>query len=80
MGTTNFTRIHFSLYDLLHMVGEIDVQNDISYFKLADGNVLFSLSHKKSKRTQIHELPTDFDINSTIERAKKAPIQDAQFF
>lgn len=79
MGTTNFIRINFSLYDLLHMVGKIEVQNEISYFKLADGNVLFPLSHKKSKKTQIHELPTDIDINSTIERAKKAAIQDAQF-
>lgn len=36
MGTTNLTRINFSLYELLHMVGRIEAQNYIAYFELPE--------------------------------------------
>lgn len=80
MGTVDFTRINFSLYDLLHMIGRIEVQNDITYFKLADTGVTFPSSHKKAKKTQIFELPTDPEIEKILEQAKQAAIHDANRF
>lgn len=80
MGTVDYTRINFTLYDLLHMIGRIEVQNDIAYFKLSEGNVSFPLSHKRSKKTQFYELPSDIEIDSTLQEAKQAALQDAQMF
>lgn len=80
MGTMDFTRINFSTFDLIHMIGRIEAQNDIMYFKLADGKVSFPLSHQRAKKTQIFELPSEDDINSTLEEAKKDAIEDARIF
>lgn len=80
MGTMNYTRINFNSYDILHMIGRIEVQNDIAYFKLADVDVLFPLSHKKSNKTKIYDLPSDEEIDSMLERAKLEAIEDAQKF
>lgn len=34
MGTTNFTKINFSILELIHMVGRVEVQTDIAYCQL----------------------------------------------
>lgn len=39
MGTPNFTKVNFTLYELLHMTRRLEVQNDILYTKLP--NVTF---------------------------------------
>lgn len=80
MGTVDFTRINFTLYDLLHMIGRIEVQNDITYFKLSDMGVKFPVSHRRLKKTKIYDLPTEDEIESTIHRAKLAAMCDAQQF
>lgn len=77
MGTVNFTRINFSLYDILHMIRRTEVQNDIAYFKLTEDKVTFPLSHKRSQKTEIHDLPSDAEINETLINAKEAAMEDA---
>lgn len=79
MGTVNYTRINFSLYDLLHMIGRIEAQNEIAYFKLSPEQVTFP-SHKRSPKTQVYELPSDIEISETIAKAKEAAINDALAF
>lgn len=79
MGTMNFTRINFSIYDLLHMVGRTEVQNSIVYFKLPE-EVSFPLTHKRTQKTKIFPLPSDMEINSTLEEARKRAIEDALKF
>lgn len=78
MGTVEFTRINFSLYELLNMIGRIEVQNDIAYFKLADSDVFFS--NKRTTKTKVYPLPTDTEINKTIADAKNSAIEDAKIF
>lgn len=80
MGTMDFTRINFSIYDLVHMIGRIEIQNEIAYFKLIDDIVSFPISHKRTKKTQTYELPSDDDINATLEKAKNDAIKDALVF
>lgn len=80
LTTMDFTRINFSIYELLHMIGRIEVQNDICYFKLNDENVIFPMSHKRSKRTTIHQLPSDNEISCILAKAKESAIKDAQSF
>lgn len=80
MTTVNFTRINFSLYELLHMIRRTEVQNDIAYFKLTQNQVLFPLSHKRSQKTETHDLPSDIEINEILVKAKEAAIDDALAF
>lgn len=62
------------------MIGRVEVQNSIAYVKLADKNVSFPPSHKRAEKTQIYALPTDEEIDSTLQRAKQSAIEDAHRF
>lgn len=57
MGSTQFTKINFSLLELIYMIGRVDVQTDISYCKLNIEGI--KLPHKRKLKTAIHQLPTD---------------------
>lgn len=61
------------------MVGRTEVQNSIAYFKLPE-EVSFPLSHKRAQKTKIFPLPSDTEINYTLEEAKKRAIEDALKF
>lgn len=80
MGTVNFTRIHFLLYDISHMFGRVEVQNQIAYFKLCDGQVTFPVSHKREQKTKTYNLPSDDEITSILNKAKEEAIEDARKF
>lgn len=71
MGTVNFTRINFSLYDILHMIGRVEVQNQIAYFKLSGEQVTFPVSHKREQKTKIYDLPSDDEIIHILNKAKE---------
>lgn len=79
MGSMSFTRINFSLYELLHMIGRTEVQNSIAYFKIPE-KVIFPLSHKRAQKTKIHLLPSDEEIIATLEKAKHLAVEDARQF
>lgn len=78
MGTMQFTKINFSLFELLHMVGRIEVLNDIAYFKLA--NEAVSLPNKRIGKTKVYSLPSDEEIHGVISIAKHEAIQRANTF
>lgn len=78
MGTAQYTKINFSLYDLLHMIGRIEVQNEISYFTLKDKGISFP--NQRMGKTSIYPLPSDLEITATIERAREASIMQAAEF
>lgn len=78
LGTVNYTKINFSLHELLHMVGRIEVQNEISYFRLANEDVIFP--NKRVGKTKIYSLPSDEEINNAISIAKHEAIQQADTF
>lgn len=78
MGTTQFTKINFSILELIHMIGRVEVQNNINYCKLnIDG---INLPHKRKGKTNIYELPTDSEIEITISKAKQEVLQIAEKF
>lgn len=77
MGTVNFTKINFSLYEIMHMVGRIELQNEIAYFKLPQKDVKFPTDHKRRQHTTLFDLPSNLDVASSLEDAKKAAIADA---
>lgn len=76
MGTTQFTKINFSLLELIHMVGRLEVENDIVYCKLSVEGV--NLPHQRKEKTTIYELPSDDQIFDEIAIAKKEALQIAR--
>lgn len=78
MGTVDFTKINFSLYELLHMIGRIEVLNDIAYIKLANEPINFP--NKRTGKTVTYALPTDNEIDVTLLKAKEEAINDARSF
>lgn len=76
MGTINFTKINFTMLELLHMVSRVELQNEIIYKKLLTANVIFP--RNKITNVQIGmTLPTDEEITKTICTAKLDAIADA---
>lgn len=65
------------MYEVMHMIGRLELQNDIAYFKLNNDSVSFPVDHKRTSKTKIYDLPSESDINSTIEKAKEKAIEDA---
>lgn len=76
MGTVQYTKINFSLYELIHMIGRIETQNDIAYVKLA--NEPISFPNKREGKAVIYPLPTDEEIEATLMEAKNEAIRDAE--
>lgn len=77
-GTTQFTKINFTILDLIHMIGRNEVLNDISYCKLNIEGI--EMPHKRKSKTIFYELPTNEELYDTIEKAKLEAIQIAQTF
>lgn len=80
MGTPNFTKINFTLFELLHMVRRLEVQNDILYTKLAGVDIKLPKLEKQRKTTTVYALPTEEEIEQCLNRAKRFAVNDASQF
>lgn len=78
MGTTKYTKINFSLYELLFMIGRVEVLNHISYVRLAKSGVNFP--HSRIGKTAIYQMPTDEIINDTLCKARDEAMKEASKF
>lgn len=78
MGTTNFTKINFSVLELLYMVGRIEVQNEILHFKLNNKDIIFPKFEVDTRKTVSYDLPTEIKINEAMNRAKLRAIKKAE--
>lgn len=80
MGTINYTKINFTLLELLHLIGRVELMNDIMCFKLADADIFFPRNPLKRSSENQFDLPSDSDIERTISRALAAAVEDAKKF
>lgn len=80
MGTTNFTKINFSILEVLYMMGRIEALNDIQHFKLKDTGVIIPKFEMERKKTEIYPLPLEQEISKSLNRAKIHAINDASEF
>lgn len=78
MGTSNYTKINFSLLELIHMIGRVEVESDIKYCKLNFNGI--ELPHKRSVKSKVYQLPTDVEIHNTMEKAKEEAFEIAKSF
>lgn len=80
MTTINWTRINFSLQELLHISGRIELINDIIHYKMAEKGVNFPrLQAKNLKCTQrvIHTLPPNEAIQEVLHKARTTALLNA---
>lgn len=75
LGTPNFTKINFTLYEVLHMISRIELMNTIKNSN--DGQILFP---EKKIQTKTLELPKNDEIITTIKAAKKNALELAKEF
>lgn len=80
MGTMNYTKINFSLLELMHMVGRVELANDIMYNKLADNRIQFPRSCLNKSKLNEFDLPSDSNIKLCIEEALEQAVRDAKKF
>lgn len=79
MSTVNWTKINFSLSELLHMIGRIELQNEISYFKLSNIALLPRL-HNRNKHFKTFTLPSNVQIKEILNQALQAALLNANRF
>lgn len=78
MGTVNFTKINFSILELLYMIRRVEALNEILHFKLFDKGVVFPNFNANSAKTKIYNLPNDEEIATALCEAKRYAIQNAK--
>lgn len=78
MSTANYTKINFTLYELLHMIGRVELKNEIENSKLTN-SINFPRLHKPEKHT-IFALPSNEEIKKVLEKAHEAALLDATKF
>lgn len=80
MTTINWTKINFSLLELIQIVGRIEIQNNIVHFELSDKNVSFPRVQNRPKKLQTYPLPSDEEIRRTLQEAQNTALADALKF
>lgn len=80
MTTINWTKINFTLLELIQIVDRIELQNNIAYFELADKNVSFPRIQNRSKNLTTYPLPSDEQIRQTLREAQNIAVADALKF
>lgn len=80
MGTVNFTKINFTLLEVLHMTSRVELLNKIVYFKLVNSQISFPRNKISSTSLNSFKLPSDSEIEETISKAKTEAITNAMGF
>lgn len=65
MGTANFTKINFSMFELLNMTRRVEIKNEIDQYKLSDVDIVFPRTCHVFK-TKVTNLPTDDEIEPSV--------------
>lgn len=77
MGSVNYTKINFTLLDLFHLVGRIEIQNDIIHSKLANVDIHFPRNKEFNASQCRFQLPTDDEILCAMKKARADAVKDA---
>lgn len=77
MTTINWTKINFSVLELIHQIGRIELQNNIAFFGLAKMDVSFPRIQNRQNKLKVYSLPSNEQIQKTLESARSAALVDA---
>lgn len=75
MTSTNWTKINFSLLELLHLVGRFELQTEIAHFKLPD--VIFPRIQTQKSNYTIYELPNNEEMQTVLKQCQENALLDA---
>lgn len=79
MGTANYTKINFTMFELLNLTRRAEMKNEIDQYKLSDVDILFP-RRKHASKTKLADLPTDEEIQKTLDLAKHHALEEASRF
>lgn len=80
MGMVNFTKINFTLLEVLHMASRVELLNNIVYFKLANSQISLPRNKISDASRNSFKLPSDSEIIEIILKAKGEAITHAKEF
>lgn len=80
LGTTNYTKTNFTFLEVVHLIGRVELMNDIVHFKLANFDICFPRDPSRKASKNNFELPSDRDIELIIQSASDAALSDAKKF
>lgn len=80
MGTINFTKINFTLLELIHLIGRVELMDEIMHFKLADHDVYFPRNPVNKSNMNFFELPSDTEIQNIMLQSSNSAVDDAKKF
>lgn len=80
MGTMNYVRVNFTILELIHLIGRVELMNDIMYFKLNDVDVHFPRNKLIKGVSNNFKLPSDLEIRHTIQQALNVALEDIKKF
>lgn len=71
MGTINFTKINFNLYELLHMIARVEMSNKIAY---SNKDIEFARIAREIETKDSLQMPSNLEILNEMEKARKNAI------
>lgn len=74
MGTMNYTKINFTMMELLHMISRIEIQNDIAYYRLANVATFPRITINEMSGN-IHTMPSNEEIAAAVKQALKDAVE-----
>lgn len=77
MGTANYTKINFTLNELLHMIARVEMMNKIIY---STKDIEFPRNKSDSRADSPIDLPSDQDIYNIMIKAQTAALEEASQF
>lgn len=80
MTTMNFTKINFSINDLLHLIGRVELQYDIIYNKLASSGIIFPRIKIDNTLDNKFDMPSNEEIISIVKEAQDTALNDIRKF
>lgn len=80
MTTANWTKINFSMCEVLHMVARVELMNDISFFKLSKSTVFPRIQNQTDVSRTTYSLPENTEIQAMLEKALETALFDLTKF
>lgn len=77
MGTINFTKINFSMFELLHMIGKVDLLNKIVHTR---NELKFPRIELKQRTPRNTVLPCNEEISNAMQRALRDALHNSKKF
>lgn len=81
MGTANFTKINFNLYELLHMIARVEIMNKVMHTYKEINFPRMDIKAQRAQNIAIkNNFPSNENIINTMKRAQSDAIKDAAKF